>query len=119
LDKYHPELPRALKELYEIDAFYARHDCAFETIRFFANQDRLVPYSDLTLDEKDFTFVRENQNNWVCKAQLGSNKVYLEDRVFTQNSGFLTQKTDAFLTTFALQEIGFNLPFISVCTAKK
>jgi hypothetical protein len=110
LDKYHPKLPVSLKELYEIDAFYAKHDCAFETIRFFANQDRLVPYADLTLDEKDFVFVRENQSNWLCKAQLGSNKVYLEDRVFTKNSGFLTARIDAFLTTFALQEIGFNLP---------
>jgi hypothetical protein len=111
LDKYHPELPYALKELYEIDAFYAKYDCAFETIRFFANQDRLVPYSDLTLDEKDFIFVCENQKNWVCKTSLDSNKVYLEDRVFTENSGFLTTKLDTFLTTFALQEIGFNLPF--------
>jgi hypothetical protein len=111
LDKYHPKLPLALKELYAIDDFYAKYDCGFETIRFFANQDRLVPYSDLKLDEKDFVFVRENQSNWVCKTQLGSNKVYLEDRVFTENSGFLTPKIDAFLTTFALQEIGFNLPF--------
>ncbi len=43
LDKYAPKLPTSLKELYEIDAFYAKHDCAFETIRFFCNQDRLVP----------------------------------------------------------------------------
>jgi hypothetical protein len=109
--KYHPKLPQALKELYEIDAFYAKHDCGFETIRFFCNQDRLVPYADLKLDEKDFVFVRENQNNWVCKTSLGSNKVFLEDRVFTENCRFLTAKIDAFLTTFALQEIGFNLPF--------
>jgi hypothetical protein len=111
LDKYPPKLPISLKELYEIDAFYAKHDCAFETIRFFANQDRLVPYADLALDEKDFVFVRENQNNWLCKTQLGSNKVYLKDLVFTENSGFLTARIEAFLTTFALQEIGFNLPF--------
>jgi hypothetical protein len=110
-EKYHPKLPHALKEMYEIDAFYAKHDCSFETIRFFANQDRLVPYSDLKLEGKDFIFVRENQSNWVCKTQLGSNKVYLEDRVFTENNGILTSKIDAFLTTFALQEMGFNLPF--------
>ena len=110
-EKYHPNLIHSLKELYEIDAFFAQHNCAFETIRFFANQDRLIPYKDLKLNEKDFAFVRENQNNWVCKTQLGSNQVYLEDRVFTENSGVLPQKMDAFLTTFALQEIGFNLPF--------
>ncbi len=108
--KYHEKLPALLKELYEIDAFYAKYDCAFETIRFFCNQDRLVPYKDLKLAEKDFVFVHENQNNWVCKTQLGSNKVFFEDLVFTENSGFLPQKTDAFLTTFALQEIAFNLP---------
>lgn len=109
--KYHPNLPHALKELYAIDAFFAKHDCAFETIRFFCNQDRLIPYSDLKLYEKDFTFVLENQNNWACKTSLGSNKVFLEDHVFTENTGFLPTKIDAFLTTFALQEIGFNLPF--------
>jgi hypothetical protein len=109
-DKYHPQLIHSLKELYEIDAFFAKNDCGFETIRFFCNQDRLLPYSDLKLEDKDFVFVCENQNNWVCKTQLGSNKVYLEDRVFTENSRFLTSKIDAFLTTFALQEIGFNLP---------
>ena len=37
--------------------------------------------------------------------------MHLEDRVFKENSGVLPQKMDAFLTTFALQEIGFNLPF--------
>ncbi len=109
--KYHPDLIHSLKELYEIDAFFAKHDCSFETIRFFCNQDRLVPYADLKLDEKEFIFVHENQNNWGCKTQLKSNNVYLEDRVFTENSGVLSQKIDAFLTTFALQEIGFNLPF--------
>jgi hypothetical protein len=109
-DKYHPNLPQSLKELYEIDAFFAKHDCGFETIRFFCNQDRLLPYSDLKLEEKDFVFIRENQNNWICKTQLGSNKVYFEDRVFIENSRFLTTKIKAFLTTFALQEIGFNLP---------
>ncbi len=109
--KYHPNLPHALKELYAIDAFFAKHDCGFETIRFFANQDRLVTYADLKLTEKDFVFLRENQNNWVCKTSLGSDKIYLEDRVFTENSGFLKQNLATFLTTFALQEIGFNLPF--------
>jgi hypothetical protein len=110
-EKYPPKLPQALKELYEIDAFYARHDCGFETIRFFANQDRLVPFADLKLDESPFTFVRENQSNWFCKTDLSSQKVYLEDRVFTENSGVLKQNLPAFLTTFALQEMGFNLPF--------
>jgi hypothetical protein len=109
-DKYHPQLIHSLKELYEIDAFFAKNDCGFETIRFFCNQDRLLPYSDLKLEDKDFIFVKENQNNWVCKTQLGSNKVYCEDRVWMENSRFLTSKIDAFLTTFALQEIGFNLP---------
>jgi hypothetical protein len=110
-EKYHSNLPQILKELYEIDAFFAQHNCSFETIRFFANQDRLVPYADLKLEESPFVFVRENQNNWVCKTDWDSKKVYLEDRVFTENSGVLKQDLPAFLTTFALQEIGFNLPF--------
>jgi hypothetical protein len=109
--KYPPNLPQALKEMYEIDAFTRRENCVYETIRFFANQDHLVPFEDLKLDESPFTFVRENQSNWLCKTDLGSQKVYLEDRVFTENSGVLEQNLAAFLTTFALQEIGFNLPF--------
>jgi hypothetical protein len=111
LVKYHPKLPYALKELYEMDAFYAKHDCAFETIRFFANQDRLVSYQDLKLAESPFTFVRENQNNWLCQTDLDSNKVYFNDGVEPQKSRFLPHSMDAFLTTFALQEIGFNLKF--------
>ncbi len=110
-EKYHPLLPFSLKELYEIDAFYAKHDCAFETIRFFANQDRLVPYKDLQLNESPFTFVRENQSNWFCQTDLGSEKVYFYDRVEPHKSRYLPLSIDGFLTTFALQEIGFNLKF--------
>jgi hypothetical protein len=111
LTAYHPKLPHALKEMYAIDAFYAKHDCSFETIRFFANQDKLVPYQDLKLAESPFTFVRENQSNWFCLTELDSNKVYFYDRVEPHKSRFLPHSTDAFLTTFALQEIGFNLKF--------
>jgi hypothetical protein len=109
--KYPPNLPKALKEMYEIDAFTRRENCVYETIRFFANQDRLVPFAELKMEETPFTFVKENQSNWLCKTELGSQKVYLEDRVFTENSGVLNQNLAAFLTTFALQEIGFNMPF--------
>ena len=111
LDKYHPKLPHALKELYTIDAFYAKHDCAFETIRFFANQDRLVPYQDLKLEESPFTFVKENQSNWFCQTDLDVQKIYFYDRVEPHKSRFLPHSMGAFLTTFALQEIGFNLKF--------
>jgi hypothetical protein len=110
-EKYHPLLIHSLKEMYEIDAFFAHKDCGYETIRFFCNQDRLVPYQDLALEEKLFTFLKENQSNWFCQTALGSNKVYFYDRVEPHKSQWLPLSIDPFLTTFALQEIAFNLPY--------
>jgi hypothetical protein len=107
---YHPDLPKGLKKMYEIDRFFSK-DCRYETIHFFCNQDRLVKYDKLTLVEKDFVFVHENQNNWKCRAQLKSQKVYFEDCVEPQKSRFISDNIDVFLTTFGLQEIGFNLPY--------
>lgn len=110
--KYHLDLPQSLKEIYEIDAFFFRENCIYETIRFFCNQDRLVKYQDLKLDEQLFTFVNENQGNWYCKTALNSDVVLLKNySTKTKEEAFLPQKLDEFLTTFALQEIGFNLPF--------
>lgn len=109
--KYHPDLPQPLKEIYEIDAFFLRENCVYETIRFFCNQDRLVKYQDLKLDESFFTFVNENQGNWYCKTALNSDVILLEDYSETKKEAFLPQKIDEFLTTFALQEIAFNLPY--------
>jgi hypothetical protein len=108
---YHPDLPQSLKEIYEMDAFFLRENCVYESIRFFCNQDRLVKYQDLKLDESFFTFVNENQSNWFCKTQLNSEVVLLESYFEAKEEAILTQKINEFLTTFALQEIGFNLPF--------
>jgi hypothetical protein len=106
---YHPDLPKGLMKMYEIDRFFSR-DCRYDTIHFFCNQDRLMKYDKLNLLEKDFVFIHENQNNWKCQAQLKSQKVYFEDCVEPQKSRFISDNIDAFLTTFGLQEIGFNLP---------
>ncbi len=109
--KYHPDLPQPLKEIYEIDAFFLRENCAYETIRFFCNQDRLVKYQDLKLEEPFFSFVNQNQANWKCRTRLNSDIVMLESYYETVEEYVLPQKIDEFLTTFALQEIAFNLPF--------
>ncbi len=109
--KYHPNLPLALKELYAIDAFFAQHNCSFETLRFFCNLDRLVPHQSLKIDEKKLIFLKENQNNWACSTELGTDKVYFHDYVEPQNSHLLATKIDDFLLTFALQEIGFSLQY--------
>jgi hypothetical protein len=58
--KYHSDLPQPLKEIYKIDAFFLRENCVYETIRFFCNQDRLVKYQDLKLDEQFLTIINEN-----------------------------------------------------------
>lgn len=108
--KYHQDLPVALKELYEIDAHFSK-DCSYETIHFFCNLDRFVKPDLLELEKKSFVFVHENQHNWACEAQLNSEKVYFNDKVEPEKSRFLDTDIDSFLTTFALQEIGFNLKY--------
>lgn len=109
--KYHQDLPHSLKELYEIDAFMAKHNCSYETIRFFCNIDRLVPYKNLKIEENSFVFLHENQHNWACTTKLNSDEVFYEDKVAPQNSRTLATKIDGFLTTFALQEIAFNFKY--------
>jgi hypothetical protein len=111
LSKYHQDLPLALKELYEIEAFMAKHNCSFETIRFFSNIDRLVPYQSLNFTEDFFVFLHENQHNWQCKTKLNSDEVFYEDKVEPQNSKTLKPKLADFLTTFALQEMAFSMQF--------
>jgi hypothetical protein len=80
----------------------------YETIRFFCNQDRLVPFADLDLTGERFVFLRENQNNWTCSAQMQSDQVYFIDRVFDGADGYLAQDIETVLTSFALQEMMFN-----------
>ncbi len=110
VSKYHKDLPIALKELYEIDAHFSE-DCRYETIHFFCNIDRLVKPTFLKLEDESFVFVHENQNNWACETQLKSDKVYFKDLVEPEKSRFLDTNIADFLTTFALQEIGFNLKY--------
>ncbi|MFM2269053.1 MAG: hypothetical protein RL757_2494 [Bacteroidota bacterium] len=100
--------PEALKEIYEIDAHFSK-DCRYETIHFFCNLDRLVKFDKLNLTEKNFEFAHENQNNWACEATLKSTKVYFKNRVEPQKSHYLKENLPNFLTTFALQEIAYNL----------
>jgi hypothetical protein len=111
LSKYHQDLPLALKELYEIEAFMAKHNCSFENIRFFSNIDRLVPYQKLNFTEDFFVFLHENQYNWQCKTKLNSGEVFYEDKVEPQNSKTLKPKIADFLTTFALQEMAFSMQY--------
>ncbi len=109
-DKYHPDLPQPLKEMYEIDALFSQ-DCSYDTIHFFCNQDRLIKYNQLKLSAKSFVFVHENQYNWTCEAALKSDKVYFNNSVEPEKSHYLNSDIGEFLTTFGLQEIGFNLSF--------
>ncbi len=106
--KYPADFPKALKEMYEIDAHFS-NDCRYETIHFFCNLDRFVKFKNLIFTEKKFEFVHENQNNWACEAQFKSQKVYFKNRVEPEKSHFLKENLSNFLTTFALQEIAFNL----------
>jgi hypothetical protein len=109
--KYHQDLPHALKELYEISQYISSSNCSYETITFFCNIDRLIPYKDLDLTQTQYIFLRENQNNWTCSASLGSNKVYFTDKVEPKNSRTLKPEISEFLTTFALNELAYNFKY--------
>lgn len=106
--KYPEGLPKALQDMYEIEAHFSKAR-NHKTLPFFSHQDRLIPFAQLDLTEKTFEFLWENQNNWVCEAELKTSKVYLRDRVEPYNSHYLTQKLPDFLMTFGLQAVGFNL----------
>ncbi len=111
-DKINKNLSPALREIYTIDAFIAENNCSYETIRFFANMDRLVKYEDLKPTEKQFVFVTENQGNWYCKTSLNSDIVYIYNHEEFENGAALAENIEEFLTTFAMTELSYNFRYL-------
>ena len=106
--KYPDGLHKALRDLYEIDAYFSKGSND-QTVSFLGRQDRLIPFDALDLTKKMFDFARENQNNWVCEGELKTSKIYFKDRIEPYNSHYLKQKLPDFLMTFALRETVFCL----------
>lgn len=101
-------LPQPLQIIYTIDAFFATHNCAYETLRFFRNMDRLTLYQNLQIQDKQFVFATENQGNWYAKTSLLSDKVYIYNHEEILDGTALDESLEDFLITFALLEISNN-----------
>jgi hypothetical protein len=114
-EQYHfninENLPVALKEIHKIDMHFASDNCAYETIRFFRNMDRLTFYNDLKTSEEQFVFANENQGNWYAKTSLHSEKVYIYGHEELEDGTILNENLEEFLITFALLEISNNFKF--------
>ncbi len=104
-------LPLALQEIYKIEMHFASNNCAYQTIRFFRNMDRLTLYNDLKTNEEHFVFASENQGNWYAKTNLHSEKVYIYGHEELKDGTILKENIEAFLITFALLEISNNFQF--------
>lgn len=108
LDKYDQILPTCLQYLYAIEDFFAKHNCKFETIRFFNNQFHLIPYRQLKLENDSFDIVYENQNNWRVAYHQKENAIYLSEHYELPYNTKLNESLEDFLISFALHEIVFN-----------
>jgi hypothetical protein len=108
ISPYDNRLPKSLQYLYAIEDFFAKHDCKFETVRFFNNQFHLIPYSKLALENDSYDIVFENQNNWKVAYHRNENAVYLSEHFELPYNTRLTDELESFLISFALQEIMFN-----------
>jgi hypothetical protein len=108
IDKF----PFSLKRIYEIDRFFAEHNCGFETIRFFENMDRLTKFEKLDLEQDKFVFLTENQGNWHCKASLSSEKVFIDNHELFKKEEVLLSSLEELLVSFALQEVSYNLEYL-------
>jgi hypothetical protein len=114
-EQYHfninENLPVALQEIHKIEMHFASDNCAYQTISFFRNMDRLTLYNELKTNEKQFVFANENQGNWYAKTDLQSEKVYIYGHEELEDGTVLNESIDEFLITFALLEISNNFQF--------
>jgi hypothetical protein len=106
-EMYDIQIPHALKEMYEIEAFFEKKDEAYASLGFFSMLDKLIPFQALNTENETLTFIEESQSNWALQYQNG--KVFFEDRLEPENSYYLSQSIEEILLLFGLQEIGFNI----------
>jgi hypothetical protein len=101
LSQYQPHgLSNTLCLLYELSRVHEKG------IVLFQQQDRLIPFAELTLDKDHIEVITENQGNWKARFQLNNPILKLDSG--TQIEEF---QIDDFLSTFAFQEITFGLPY--------
>ncbi|GAB2616198.1 hypothetical protein GCM10027035_10750 [Emticicia sediminis] len=107
---YDNSIPLPILDLYEIKALY---DKIAPDNRLFEIQDSLYFRQKLDLSGDFFTFLVENQGNWICQTSTNrfNSSVIFDDRCGTRE--VISNSLDSFLTTYALQELTFCLEYLS------
>ena len=108
---YTASIPKGLRELYGIHESYS-------TLKpkntLFCNQDRLLLPAEIK-DDQYFDFLIENQRCWKCETERGRENppVYIHDAESIDIVGrkMIHNSLNDFLTTYALQELAFELDF--------
>jgi hypothetical protein len=108
---YPATIPKGLQELYNIHGSYERIK---PENSLFCNQDKLLLASEIK-DDQHFDFLIENQSCWKCETERGPDNppVYIHDAESIEIAGkeLINNSLNEFLTTYALQELTFELNF--------
>lgn len=108
---YNAGIPKGLRELYQIHDSYS---ILKPKNTLFCNQDRLLLPAEIS-DNQYFDFLIENQSCWKCETERGQENpsVYIHDAESVDIIGrkHIHNSLNEFLTTYALQELTFELNF--------
>ena len=104
-------IPMGLRELYQIRDSYS---IVKPNNTLFRNQDNLLLLPEISGDHY-FDFLVENQSCWKCETEKGKSNpsVYIHDAESIDIIGrkLIHDSLNRFLTTYALQELIFELDF--------
>ena len=110
VDSFDSSIPLPLRLVFEIKALYNQ---AKPNNLLFNTQDNLVNIDNLDLRNNPFTFLSENQGNWICQTELSNdNPTVIYDNRCGERE-IISDNIAGFLTTYALQELTFTLNNIS------
>src|SRR6187399_612526 len=109
--RYSERIPPGLQELYRWRDSYTHIK---PTNTLFCNQDTLLLPSEIG-DDQYFDFLVENQSCWKCQTEKGREDppVYIHEAESIDIVGrkIIHDSLNQFLTTYALQELIFELDF--------
>ena len=108
---FNERIPKGLRELYQIHESYS---IIKPKNTLFYNQDNLLLPSEISGDPY-FDFLIENQSCWKCETEMGQDNpsVYIHEAESIDIEGrqVIHDSLNQFLTTYALQELIFELDF--------
>jgi hypothetical protein len=107
------KLPIVLRELYTIKNYY---DSIKPKNSLFSHQDHLLLAPELSDRDNSFDFLTENQRCWTCATIVDQvdPPVYIHnaESIDVQGRKLISDSLARFLTTYALQELVFELDFL-------